>query len=189
MTDRALDAFAARVATPLKAREQGDPELAARVMAMVRDETDGKRAGRLRHRSARLPLSVLTMAAGVVALFITGADLIIHRAALRARHPIAVVHDTVHVVRFVLVAPGASRVALVGDFNHWNGEMHLLAEGGAEGVWSVSVPLPRGRHEYAFVIDGRQWVADPSASGSVVDELGGESSVITVGTPAAPSAS
>ena len=188
MTDREQDAFAARVATPLKAREQGDPEFAGRVMAAVREEGRGKRAGRRPHRSARFPIPVLAMAAGVVALFITGADLLVHRAALRARQPVAVVHDTVHVVRFVLVAPGASRVALVGDFNHWNGQMHLLAEGSAEGVWSVSVPLRRGRHEYAFVIDGTQWVTDPSAPASVVDELGGESSVITVGTPTAPSA-
>ncbi|HET8769801.1 MAG TPA: isoamylase early set domain-containing protein [Gemmatimonadaceae bacterium] len=88
--------------------------------------------------------------------------------------------DTVHLVRFVLVAPEAHDVALVGDFNSWSREATRLVPTGDAGVWSVSVPLQPGRHEYAFVVDGEQWVADPTTPRHV-DEFGTESSVLRVG--------
>jgi hypothetical protein len=42
------------------------------------------------------------------------------------------------------------------------------------------VRLPAGRHEYAFLVDGERWVADPNAPSSIEDEFGVESSVVTV---------
>ena len=30
------------------------------------------------------------------------------------------------------------------------------------GVWAVSVALPAGRHEYAFIVDRTRWIADLS---------------------------
>lgn len=91
--------------------------------------------------------------------------------------------DTVQVVRFVFVDPGAKRVELVGDFNEWAKGTTQLTHSGAPGVWTVSVPLSPGRHEYAFIINGSRWVADPFAPKSS-DDFGTESSVIRVGTPA-----
>lgn len=96
----------------------------------------------------------------------------------------AAVPETVHVVRFVLVERRAERVALVGDFNGWAMSVTPLAPAGPSGAWTVSLPLPPGRHEYAFVVDGRRWVADPYAP-SVRDEYATESSVVTVGGLAA----
>ena len=91
--------------------------------------------------------------------------------------------DTVQIVRFVFVDPGATRVELVGDFNEWAKGSTELTRSGAPGVWAVSVPLSPGRHEYAFIINGSRWVADPLAVKSS-DDFGTESSVIRVGTPA-----
>jgi 1,4-alpha-glucan branching enzyme len=48
------------------------------------------------------------------------------------------------------------------------------------GVWSVDVALPPGRHEYAFVMDGKRWSPDPAAD-RVSDDFGTESSVVVVG--------
>jgi 1,4-alpha-glucan branching enzyme len=89
--------------------------------------------------------------------------------------------DTIHVVRFVLVAPGARHVTLVGDFNAWAKESTPLVAAAVEGVWSVSVPLLPGRHEYAFVVDGERWVVDPMAA-AVTDDFGTETSIVTVGS-------
>jgi hypothetical protein len=100
----------------------------------------------------------------------------------------AAVADTVHLVRFVLVDRAARRVTLVGDFNGWNRTATQLVRTGARddaAVWSVSVPLPPGRHEYAFVVDGERWVAD-SAAPVVEDEFGTRSSVVTLDGPARP---
>lgn len=89
--------------------------------------------------------------------------------------------DTVHVVQFVLVAPRAARVSVVGDFNDWKVDATPLRPVRGGGVWMVSLPLPEGRHEYSFVVDGKTWVADPSAPVAVESDFGAPSSVVTVG--------
>jgi 1,4-alpha-glucan branching enzyme len=89
--------------------------------------------------------------------------------------------DTVELVRFVFVDSGAASVALVGDFNGWTRGATELKRSGAPGVWTASVALTPGRHEYAFIINGKRWVADPLAVKSS-DDFGTESSVIRVGT-------
>ena len=95
----------------------------------------------------------------------------------------AVTPDTVQIVRFVFVDSGAGSVELVGDFNKWTRGATALERSGAPGVWTVSVALTPGRHEYAFIINGTRWVADPLAVKSS-DDFGTESSVIRVGATA-----
>jgi AMP-activated protein kinase-like protein len=85
-------------------------------------------------------------------------------------------------VRFVLYAPGARQVGLAGTFNHWDQSATPLARAGQDGVWTVTIPLPAGQHQYAFVVDGRRWVADPAAPG-VDDGFGRRNSLIAVGGP------
>jgi len=81
-------------------------------------------------------------------------------------------------VQFVFVAPGARSVALAGDFNQWSPTATpLTADAGA--VWSVVVPLGLGAFTYSFIVDGREWRADPSAP-AAPDDYGHPSSVIYV---------
>jgi len=89
-------------------------------------------------------------------------------------------HDTTYIVRFIFLAPSARSVALVGDFNNWNRHATPLRASG-EGAWTVSVPLQPGKHEYAFVLDGQHWSADPHAAFKVADDFGTESSIVAVG--------
>ena len=93
--------------------------------------------------------------------------------ALRAR-------DTVYVTQFMLVAPGAKHVSLVGDFNQWDGGATPLVHAASTGVWTVELPLPPGRHTYSFVVDGQRWMADPRAPRAIGDDFGRPSSVVTV---------
>jgi hypothetical protein len=83
-------------------------------------------------------------------------------------------------VQFVLVAPAAHSVAVVGDFNDWGLNDSALVATNHEGVWSVTAPVPAGVHRYAFVVNGEQWVADPSAPRSTGDDFGRPSSAIVV---------
>jgi hypothetical protein len=83
-------------------------------------------------------------------------------------------------VRFVLVAPGVSRVSVVGDFNGWDAAVTPLRRDAAD-RWSVEVPLPAGRYVYAFVLDGRRWVPDPAAPLAPEDGFGTPNSVVVVG--------
>lgn len=81
--------------------------------------------------------------------------------------------------QFVLVAPQAASVSLVGDFNDWDPARAPMQT--AQGVWATSVPLTPGRYRYAFLVNGVEWRADPGAPPARDDEFGTPSSVITVG--------
>lgn len=92
--------------------------------------------------------------------------------------------DTGTVVRFVLVAPSARRVTLVGDFNRWDaGATPLRADAGGR-VWVADVRLAPGRHAYGFVVDG-DVIADPAAPRAGDDDFGVPSSVLLVARPSA----
>ena len=139
-------------------------------------------------RNARVnlsPVGALAMAAGIAALAIVSTLAISRRAtpAHVAAGPeaAAAISDTVNLVRFVFVDSQAKSVEIVGDFNEWTKGANTLKLSGAPGVWSASIPLSPGRHEYAFIINGTRWVADPLAIRSS-DDFGTESSVIRVGT-------
>jgi AMP-activated protein kinase-like protein len=133
-------------------------------------------------RTLRLsPIAGLAMAASLAAIVSLG-TLGVSRS--RPFGPVSMtaqaVHDTVNVVRFVFVGQ-AKTVSLVGDFNAWGAQPVSLEPTGSNGTWSASIPLPSGRHEYAFIVDGQRWVADPFAP-STSDEFNTNSSIITVGS-------
>ena len=82
-------------------------------------------------------------------------------------------------VRFYLEAPSASRVALVGDWNDWDTEADHLRDLEGDGLWEIEIRLIPGReYRYQFLIDGKEWIADPGAPLSVDDGFGGENSVL-----------
>jgi hypothetical protein len=82
-------------------------------------------------------------------------------------------------VRFVLVAPYAARVSLVGDFNGWNPSKMPMRRSTDGRAWLLDVPLPPGRHVYAFVVDG-DVTADPAAPRAGDDDFGVPNSVVLV---------
>jgi len=82
-------------------------------------------------------------------------------------------------VRFSLHAPAAKSVAISGSFNQWDTTKDLLSGPDSRGGWSIVLPLPEGRHEYLFIINGEMWLVDPAVL-SVDDGLGGRNSVIVI---------
>ena len=87
--------------------------------------------------------------------------------------------DAARPVPFVLLAPQAGRVSIVGDFNDWDPAATPLRRAG-EHAWWVVVQLRPGRYRYSFVVDGTRWVADPSAPRAADNDFGAESSVVTI---------
>jgi len=190
------DAFAERIAAPLRVPEHAHRSFEKRVMDRVRAEGAAVYPARgsatqswwRTKRVVRLsPLAGLALAAGITGIVAFSSIAIGSRiggrghSVARATQP-AAARDTVQLVRFVFVDSRASTVELVGDFNEWTRGSTALRLSGAPGVWAVSVPLSPGKHEYAFIVNGTRWVADPLAVKSS-DDFGTESSVIRVGTP------
>jgi len=123
------------------------------------------------------PLGGLAFAAGIALLVLIGRSWM---APQQAGAPLATTTEG-STVQFVLVAPAASRVSLVGDFNDWDSLTTPMRRVDGNGVWEVTVPLDPGRYRYAFVVDGNTWLRDPSAPPELDDEFGRPGSVVTIG--------
>jgi len=198
------DGLIERAARELRRPVRLDPALDARVMEEIGCRVPGvggrvraagaRRAWRwlVEPRSVRLsPLAGLAAAAVIVVgavvagrggLRVDGAAggsqvTAVATGASSSRHQIP---DTRHPVQFVLLAPAARTVAIVGDFNDWQVGSTPLRATAAGGAWTVEVPLAPGRHRYAFVVDGARWMPDPAAPTAPGDDFGMPSSVVTV---------
>ncbi len=190
-SEKDASGFVERIAAILRRPERLDDSFEDRLVAVLRADagTDPEYAPATGPRVERgwwrrtvtiqfAPLTGLAAAAACAAI-ISLATL----GLTRGTRPVSVVQrppDTVHVVRFVFVDRAARTVSLVGDFNAWQANRTSLAATGENGAWTISVPLSRGRHEYAFIVDGKRWVPDPFAT-PTIDEFDTSSSVITVG--------
>lgn len=86
---------------------------------------------------------------------------------------------TVVYVQFVFEAPGASSVAVAGDFSEWE-PAHTLEDVDGDGVWTGRVPVQPGVHSYMFLIDGTQWQTDPRAERYADDGFGNRNAVLAV---------
>lgn len=77
----------------------------------------------------------------------------------------------------------AAYVQLAGSFTNWEPayELHQIAPG----VWTVTVPLSQGVHDYAFIVDRQQWIPDPYAP-RINDGFGGTNSRLTLLLPETP---
>ena len=77
----------------------------------------------------------------------------------------------------------ASSVWLTGSFTDWAGNPGAGAVSLAKtgDTWSAKVMLPEGKTLYKLLVDGKNWIADPSALGNEADSFGGQNSVFQCG--------
>ncbi|MBN4066841.1 1,4-alpha-glucan branching protein GlgB [Simkania negevensis] len=64
----------------------------------------------------------------------------------------SITHQGVQGVRFVVWAPSATRVSLVGDFNHWEGRTNPMRNMGYTGLWELFVPGLVDGEKYKYEI-------------------------------------
>jgi hypothetical protein len=158
------DTFEVRVMSAVHA------EALAKVDAVHSRENPGERWWQKRYTLRFTPLGGLAIAASIFGVMMLSTI----RPAQNA---------DVQNVHFILVNESAKQVYLVGDFNGWSRKQTPLTRGANQGAWTVTVPLEKGRHEYAFIVadeNGEHWVADPLTP-AVEDEFGTESSIVSVG--------
>jgi len=202
------DGLIDRVTQELRRPVRLDPALDARVMEEIRGGGPGLWSSErtasgigaawrwlVRPRTVRVsPLAGLAAAAGIAGIAMLGAmreppaqggNVSREVSGARATGAAAAVPalqapGSRPLVQFVLLAPAARTVAIVGDFNDWQVGSTPLRATAAGGAWTVEVPLAPGRHRYAFVVDGVRWMPDPAAPTAPGDDFGTPSSVVTV---------
>lgn len=87
-------------------------------------------------------------------------------------------------------APAARVVQLAGSWQgntflrgrEWSRDTRvgLMQDADRDGVWELEVPLGPGRYEYAFLVDGTFWEADPANPERIPDGRGGTRSLLVV---------
>lgn len=86
-------------------------------------------------------------------------------------------------VRFSLpVSVPATTIAVVGDFNDWSLDRHVM-EHRFEGGFDLTVQLEVGRaYHYRYLLDGQRWENDYNADYYAANRYGGDDSVIDLRT-------
>ena len=76
----------------------------------------------------------------------------------------------------------ASSVWLSGDFVSWAGDPQSGAVPftlGADSGWTVTYDFEAGPHLYKFIVDGNNWILDPTNPDIVDDGMGNQNSRYT----------
>jgi Glycogen recognition site of AMP-activated protein kinase len=165
------------------------PDLTAAVMSRVADITplpSSQRAGLLRRLGQMLwaprefsirPAYALAAAACVAIILV-----VLVRQLPSSVPQLIAVDDPQLFVQFRLDT-AASRVQLAGTFTNWEPRYDLHQS--APGIWTITLPLKQGVHDYSFVVDGQRWVPDPSAP-HIGDGFGGTNSRLALLPPTTP---
>ncbi|MCP4687184.1 MAG: hypothetical protein GY859_03980 [Desulfobacterales bacterium] len=123
------------------------------------------------------PMWAMPAAAVLLALFI------LPMVWLNQRAPVApgpVAGNSIP-VEFSLALPDAKTVAVIGSFNNWRTNGFEMTRDSASKTWTLSVNLPLGSHEYAFVVDGETIIPDPNALLRQDDGFGAQNSILVIG--------
>ncbi|MEX2572646.1 MAG: 1,4-alpha-glucan branching protein GlgB [Balneolaceae bacterium] len=65
-------------------------------------------------------------------------------------HPMEV--EGIKGTHFVVVAPGADRVSVIGSFNNWDGRIHAMRKYPAQGLWEIFIPHVGPKDLYKYEI-------------------------------------
>lgn len=72
----------------------------------------------------------------------------------------------------------AQQVALVGDFNEWDGRSHLM-EPLKDGRYKITLELDTDReYQFRYLVDSREWLNDAEADGYTPNPFNSHNSVV-----------
>jgi hypothetical protein len=170
-------------------RAAGEPNLAHDVMRHVREQPKpGSRSAAAElldrlwaKREVSFRLRPIYGAMAVAALLTLA--VVAGRVTSPARETGETATPATLLVQFRLQLDEAMTVRLAGSFTNWQPDYELHQS--APGVWTVTIPLGAGVHDYAFVVDGNRWLADPYAP-AIDDGFGGRNSRIALLPPGGP---
>jgi 1,4-alpha-glucan branching enzyme len=86
--------------------------------------------------------------------------------------------DDGRTARFLFRGESGESVTVCGDFDNWDPFIHEMSET-SPGIYQLDLPLPQGRHYYAFVYRGEE-LPDPLNPEKAANREGKIVSVLTV---------
>jgi hypothetical protein len=119
---------------------------------------------------AALLASLLTLCVAVPAAFFGGLN-----ARRRTTAP-----EKLYVVRLVFEYRDAEHVSVIGDFNNWQKDAAEMRRVPGTSLWAIEIPLEEGLYRYAFLIDEKEWKADPLARVSLKNDFGKDNSLMVL---------
>ena len=124
------------------------------------------------------PLTVGAVVFGLAALLFVYQTIWLQAVSKTDHYDVA--NDNCGIVNFRIDLPSAEKMAVIGSFNHWQPEGYQLHRSLTDGTWQLSVSMQAGQYTYAFLIDGRYVMADPSALWELDDGFGNRNSILTI---------
>jgi hypothetical protein len=91
----------------------------------------------------------------------------------------AVPKETPKEVVFLVDAPQARSVYVVGEFNRWQIDPTGVLDKDEKGLWKKQMRLSPGTYQYKFYVDG-EWVVDPYNPFQIVTESGVVNSLVKI---------
>jgi hypothetical protein len=197
VTDLEFDPFIDEIARELKRPVHLDARFDDRVMAALEPAVipigERRTAAPWYRRSLAFPASLGGLAAaaaigaiaavGVMATRDSGEPQVARAVVDTPLIPVSNLADSGAVVlretQFIMVSPSANSVSVIGQFNDWDLSATPMAFDSVHGAWSVTIPLPPGRHEFQYIIDGKKRLNDPTLP-QVSSDFGSPNSVITI---------
>ena len=80
--------------------------------------------------------------------------------------------------RFVIYRPDTRKVEITGSFNNWT--RIPMTRTGTRGYWEITLDLPKGEHRFAYIVESRERIPDPTIPIQEEDDFGGKNSVLVV---------
>lgn len=77
------------------------------------------------------------------------------------------------------LAPEATSVVLLGEFNGWNAEDGIQMKKQKDGIFKAVVELEAGKEfQFRYLVDGQLWINDNAADKYIPTPFGVENSVV-----------
>jgi len=159
-----------------------DPGLSKKIMGGL----SPKRSGWLRKITLRMTtpmtLSVSPLTASMAAVFLIFSGGFFYNLTLHDQSPsfpTTQVNGHVPVI-FRLKDPEARSVSVIGTFNHWDPKGYEMVQDPESGNWTISVDLSPGKHDYVFLVNGKEITPDPHAAISKMDDYGHRNSILLI---------
>jgi hypothetical protein len=80
--------------------------------------------------------------------------------------------------RFIIYQPNIKSAQITGSFTDWQPqEMNSI---GTSGYWEIEIELFSGEHRFAYILNRRKRIPDPTVPIREKDDFGGENSILSI---------